>query len=290
VLGLVIKFALMGTLLAAPITPSVITCAFARGGAEPWFAGGDIVGALLGLAPPPSSHVRRQATRERNFHPSHKAQQITASLKPHEAQQKTLLDQADPRPRGNDVPTAAAPSADRVADAVQAAPAPASIIEREAGQTVGMKSNQAPNPRPGGNDVPIAGGPPPDRVPDAVQAAPVPESNIEREAEQTVGMESVIRDAALNTLPPVIESKGTPLTRSLDALSVVMVVVVALGLIGFPFRRRYAKRDLTFGAVPRLQRPPDYVRPVDLPLPPRNQVEADPEAAVKKILDTIAEG
>jgi hypothetical protein len=183
VLGLVIKFALMGTLLAAPITPAAITCAFAHAGAEPFFAGGDIVGALLGLAPQPGSHVRRQAAHEHNFHRSHKAQRTTASLKPHESQRKTLFDQADPRPRGNDVSTAGSPSADRAPDQIQAAPA--SIIEREAGQTVGM--------------------------------------------------ESVIRlaNAAQNTLPPVVESKGTEIARSLEALSVVMMMVVAaLGFMG----------------------------------------------------------
>jgi hypothetical protein len=220
VLRLVIKLVLMGTLLAAPITPPLITYAFAHGGGKPWFAGGrfDIVGALLGFAPPRGWHVRRQAAQDRSFHQSHKAQRITASLKPHVAQRKTLFDQSpDPRPRGNDVSTAGAPPADRAPDQVQAAPAPAS----------------EPNPRPRGNDVPIAGGPP-DRVPDAVQAAPAPASIIEREAGQTVGMESVIRlaDAAQNTLPPVIESNGTPIARSLETLSVVMVMVVAaLGLM-----------------------------------------------------------
>jgi hypothetical protein len=98
-------------------------------------------------------------------------------------------------------------------------------------------------------------------------------------------MAPVIRsaDAAL------IESKGTPLTRSLDAMALVIMVVLALGLIGFPFRRRYAKPDLAFGAMRRLQRPSDYVRPVDLPTPSRNQVEVGPKAAVKKVLETIAE-
>jgi hypothetical protein len=50
-----------------------------------------------------------------------------------------LLDQeADPRPRGNDVPTVGAPPPDRAPDEVQAVPA--SIIEHEAGQTIGMES------------------------------------------------------------------------------------------------------------------------------------------------------
>jgi hypothetical protein len=86
-----------------------------------------------------------------------------------------------------------------------------------------------------------------------------------------------------------------PVIRSLEALSVVIVMaVVALGLIEFLFRRRYAERVLAFGAMRHLQRPADYVRPVDLPMPSRNQVEANPETAssliaVKKALDTIAE-
>jgi hypothetical protein len=220
VLRFVIKLALIGTLLTASTTPPVTTYAFAHGGGKPWFAGGRFdIGALLGLRPQPGWHVRRHASNERNFRRSHKAQRINASLKPHEAQRKTLFDQVpDPRPRGNDVSTAGAPPADRAPDQVQAAPAPAS----------------EPNPRPGENDVPIAGGPPPDRVPDAVQAAPAPASIIDREAGQTVGMAPVIRlaDVARNTPSPAIESKGTPITRSLEALSMVMVMVVAaLGLM-----------------------------------------------------------
>jgi hypothetical protein len=83
--------------------------------------------------------VRKQATHERDFHPSHKAQAINAVLKPHEALRKMLLDQeADPRPRGNDVPTVGAPPPDRAPDEVQVVPA--SIIEHEAGQTIGMES------------------------------------------------------------------------------------------------------------------------------------------------------
>jgi hypothetical protein len=239
----VIKLALIGTLLTAPITPPVITYAFAHGGSEPWFAGGDIVGALLGLAPQPGSHGRRQASHERNFHRSHKAQRINASLKPHEAQRKTLLDQvADTHTREDDVSKGSAPSADRAPDQVQAAPA----------------------------------------------------SVTERETEQTVGMAPVIRptDAAQNAPPPIIESKGMPITRSLEALSVVMVVVVALGLVKLLLRRTYVKQDFAFGVMRRLQRPANYVRQVDLLRRHKNQVEADYETvqrAANKALDRIAE-
>jgi hypothetical protein len=68
-------------------------------------------------------------------------------------------------------------------------------------------------------------------VPDQVQAAPA--SVIEREVGQTVGMAPVIRlaEAAQNTPPPIVENKGTPITRSLEALTLVIVMVVAaLGL------------------------------------------------------------
>jgi hypothetical protein len=140
VLRFPIKFALMGTMLMASITPPVITHAFAQGGYGP-----DVVGALLGLKPRPGSdidaflglapqrHVRRQASHDRHFYESNKAQRINAALKPHEAQQKTSLDQVpDHITRSNDVPTAGAPPADR------GPAAPASIIEPEARQTVGM--------------------------------------------------------------------------------------------------------------------------------------------------------
>jgi len=67
-------------------------------------------------------------------------------------------------------------------------------------------------------------------VPDQVQAAPA--SIIEREVGQTVGMAPVIRlaEAAQNT-PRPSSNKGTPITRSLEALTLVIVMVVAaLGL------------------------------------------------------------
>jgi hypothetical protein len=128
----------------------------------------------------------------------------------------------------------------------------------------------------------------------------VPKHIIKHEAGQTVGMASANRaaDAAQNTPPPIDERIGTPMTGSLVALSAVMVLV-ALGLVKFLFRRTYAKRVLALGAMRRSQRPPDAVRPVDLPLLDlssglRNQVEAEPSVAsslesVKKALDTIEE-
>ncbi len=252
-LRFLMKFALAGTMLMASITPPVITHAFARGGGNLWFAGEgfDIVGALLGLAPQPGWHVRSQASHERNFRRSHKAQRINASLKPREAPpRKTLLDQEpNPGPRANEIPTAGAPAADRAAAA--------------------------------------------DRAPDEVQTAPA--YVVEREAGPTVGMAPVIgpADAAQNTPPPpVIESKGTWITRSLGALSVVMLVIVALGLIKFRLRRTYAKRGFAAGAMRRLPGPADYVSRVELLRRQENQVEADYEAALrvaKKALDKIAE-
>jgi hypothetical protein len=109
-------------------------------------------------------------------------------------------------------------------------------------------------------------------------------------------MASVIRpaNAARNTPPAVIEGKGTLTTRSLEALSIVLVLA-ALGLYKFLFRgSAYAKRVLAFGAMRRSQRPPDHVRAADFSWRPRNQVEADPGVAstlesVKKALATIEE-
>jgi hypothetical protein len=198
VLRFPIKVALMGTMLMAAITPPAITHAFAHGGGKPSFAGygSDVVGALLGLKPrpgfdrdaflgfsaEPASHVRRHASHERDSHRSHKAQPINAALKPHEAQRKTLLDQVpDPRPRENDISKVGAAPADPALDQFQAAPA----------------------------------------------------SIMEREAEETVAMEPIIRsaDAAQNVPPPGIEPKGRIITGSLEALSAVMVMLVAaLGL------------------------------------------------------------
>ena len=129
--------------------------------------------------------MRRHATHQRDVHPSHKDQRIRASLKPHEAPQKTLQ-KPDPASRGNDA-TAGMLSADRAAAEVQAAPP--NIIEREPGQTVGMPSAN--------------------RAAAEVQAAP-----------QTVGMPSADRSAdEAQAASPVIERKGKAL------LGIVMVVV-----------------------------------------------------------------
>ena len=125
-----------------------------------------------------------------------------------------------------------------------------------------------------------AAAPPADRAPVEVQAAPAAHI-IERATGQTVGMAPEIRsaDAAPNTPPPVIESKGTPMTRSLDALWLVMVVVIALGLIELLLRRTYAKHGFAFEVMRRL-------RPIDLLRRHKNQVEADYDAvprAAKKL-------
>jgi hypothetical protein len=206
----------------------------------------------------------------RDFQRSHKAQRINASLKPHEPLRKTLLEQEpNPRPQGNHVATDEA--------------LPKTLLDQE------------PDPRPQGNDVATEGGQAVDRAPDEVQAAPP--YITDREAGQTVGIASVNRAAAAaqTTSPPIIEGTSTVLTRWLDALSVVMVMVVAaLGLVKFLFRRTYAKRVLAFGATHLSHPPPDDVRPVHLSWPLRNQVEADRSAAstlesVKKALDTIEE-
>ena len=132
--------------------------------------------------------------------------------------------------------------------------------------------DQKPDPRHPGNDVATPGGPAVDRAPDNVQAA-LPYI-IEREAGQTDGMASANRaaDVAQNELPAAGLQKGAKL---LYALSVVMVMMAALGLYEFLSRRTYAKRGLAFG----VQRPLDYERPANLSWQPPNEVEADPGAA-----------
>jgi hypothetical protein len=258
--------------------------------------------------------VRRQATEVREFQRSHKAQRINASLKPHELLRKTLLDQKpDPRPHGNDVATDEAlgktllgqePDLRLQANEVATDEALRKTLlghepdSRLQGNDVATDEalrktllDQQPDPRPQGNDVGTAGGQAADRAPDEVQAAP-PYTK-EREAGRTVAIASVNRaaDTAQNTPPPMIEDKGTATTRSLDTLSVVLVMlVVALGLTKFLFRRTYAKRVLAFGAMRLSQPQPDFVRPVDLSWPLRDQVEADSSLeSVKKALSTIEE-
>jgi hypothetical protein len=121
-------------------------------------------------------------------------------------------------------------------------------------------------------DVAMAGWQTADRAPDEAQAAGRPG--------QTVGMASLdgAPDAAENTPPPIIER--TPISRTLDALSVVMVmvmVVVAIGLLG--------EMRLSQASTP-------HVRPVEISWQPPNQLEAVPDDAsglesVQKALDTI---
>jgi hypothetical protein len=260
--------------------------------------------------------VRRQATEVRDVQRSHKAQRINASLKSHEVLRKTLLDQKpDARPQGNDVATNEAlrntpPKRDLRLQGNEVATdeaqrktllgqEPDSLLQgNEVATDEALQKTlleQQPDPRPQGNDVATAGGQAADRTAGEVQAAPPYTS--ERESGQTVAIASVnsAADAAQNTPPPILEGKGAAITRSLDTLSVVMVmVVVALGLTKLLFRRTYAKRVLAFGAMHLSQPPPDYLRPVDLSWPLRNQVDADPGAAsslesVQKALDTIEE-
>jgi hypothetical protein len=92
----------------------------------------------------------------RHFHRSDKVQRINASLKPHEVLRNTSLYQKpDPRPPGNVVATPGGPPVDRAPDIIQAAALPY-IIEREAGQAVGMASaNRAADVAQ--NELPAAG-------------------------------------------------------------------------------------------------------------------------------------
>jgi len=230
-----------------------------------------------------------------------------------EALPKPQLDQGqDSRSQGNDATTVGGPPVDRAPDEFQPAP-----VEREAGLTVGVapvdrsmeaventslpvverdgaptsealpktQPDQGQDSRPQRDDATTVGGTPVSRATDEFQSAPVV-----REAGPTVGVALVKRstDAGENTASPVIEGNGMPITRSFEALAVVMVTVVgALALIRFLFRRTYRKRVLTFDAMRRS-------RPIDLSLRPRQQVEADSGVAsnldsVKKALDEIDE-
>src|SRR5262249_19948445 len=105
-----------------------------------WFGGawfGNAFGGVHQRAPQPGWYVRRHATHQRDVQRSHKDQRIIrASLKPHEALRK-MLQKPDPASARNDA-TAGMSLAGRAAAEVQAAPP--NIIEREAGQTVGMPS------------------------------------------------------------------------------------------------------------------------------------------------------
>jgi hypothetical protein len=180
----------------------------------------------------------------------------------------------------SDVAVVGGQAAGRAPDQVEAAPP--SIAQPEADQTNGSASvNREADAAENRNDVAVAGGQAVNRAADEVQA-PLP-SIAQPEAGQTAATASVDHAADdQNTPPPIIEREGAPTTRSLDAPSLVMgmvLVVLALGLVKFLFRRRYAKPVLAFGPM-RLSQPPT-----------RNQVEADPAPAesVKKALDTIEE-
>jgi hypothetical protein len=120
-----------------------------------WFGSGTL-DPFQQRAPEPGRHVRNNSPVVRQFHRSDKVQRINASLKPHEALRNTLLDQKpDPRPPGNVVATPGGPPVDRAPDKVQAAALPY-IIEREAGQAVGMASaNRAADVAQ--NELPAAG-------------------------------------------------------------------------------------------------------------------------------------
>ena len=152
---------------------------------------------------------------------------------------------------------------------------PKMLPDQEAAQAFGA------DPRPRGNDDAMAGESPVNRAADEVQVAPP--SVIEPKVEPITGTAPAdpSADVVQVTTPlPVIEDKPVPIRRSLDALTVVMVMVAlsVVGLIGFLFRpTRYAKRVLAFGAMSRSQRAPDYVR--NLSSRPLSQVEADPAGA-----------
>jgi len=152
---------------------------------------------------------------------------------------------------------------------------PKMLPDQEAARAFGT------DPRPQGNDDVMAGESPVNRAADGVQAAPP--SVIEPKVEPIIGTAPAdpSADVAQVTPLPVIEDKPVPITRrSLDALTVVMVMVAlsVLGLIEFLFRPTSAKRVLAFGAMSRSQRIPDYVR--NLSSRPLNQVEASVENLV----------
>ena len=167
----------------------------------------------------------------------------------------------------NDVATPGAQTVDRASDDHQNA----NGVATPRGQVVDRALDAAQNP----NDVATPGGQAVGRAPDEIEGAPADIS--ERAAgRQTVGVAPVGRTAdATKSSPP----SRKPPSNTTDALWIAMVmplVVVALGLFRFLFRRTYAKRLLAFGAL-RLRPPPHYLRLVE-PLS-RNEVEPDPGAA-----------
>ncbi|MFL6820528.1 MAG: hypothetical protein ACJ8EF_21555 [Bradyrhizobium sp.] len=142
------------------------------------------------------------------------------------------------------------------------------------------------------DDVAMASGQAVDRAPDELEAAPP--YITQREASQTVGVAPVSRTADATQSNPlsIIERKLTPITNvALWMGMVVPLMVAALGLLRFLFRRTYAKRLLAFGAM-RRQPPPHYLRLVEPSRLSRHEVEADPGAAsalesVNKAIGTI---
>jgi hypothetical protein len=211
---------------------------------------------------------RRLATPVRgDFHRVHQAQRKNGSLKLHDVMAKMLPDRQpvqpfgartslDPRPRGNDDATAGEPLVNRAADEIQVAPPP--VMERKAEPIIGTARV--------------------DRSADIVQLTPQPVV-----AEPIIGTPQVDHwaDVVQLTPQPVFEPKAEPRASLNDALTLVMMMVVALtlGLIEFLFRRTYAKRVLAFAAMRRSQRRPGYARPANLSWRPRDQIEADPTAA-----------
>jgi hypothetical protein len=188
----------------------------------------------------------------------------------------------------NDVAGANGQVVDRTPDAAQNP----KDVAGASGQVVDRTPDAAQEP----DDIATASGHASDRAPDEVQAAPP--SMREEAADQTVGMApiSLAADAAQTPSQFVIEHQGMPMAGRLDALwiaIVMMMVVWALGIIRSLSRRTYPKRILAFSAM-RLQDPAVYPRWVELPMPPRNAVEAHRSAApslhrVRKPLGIVEE-
>jgi hypothetical protein len=201
----------------------------------------------------------------------------------------------------NDDAMAASRPVNRARDEVQVAPP--SIIERKGEQTIGMAPvdtsadvvKVTPPPaveRKGEQTIGMA---PVAASADVVKVTPP--SAIERKGEQTIGMAPVAAsaDVVRVTPPPAVEHNGGSITRSLEqVVSLAMIMVlVALTFITLQLRHRYAERILAYAAMRRSEAPADCVPPVKLLAPP--QIEADPNAlsslemSVKKVLVTIKE-
>jgi hypothetical protein len=144
---------------------------------------------------------------------------------------------------------------------------PKMLPDEEAAQAFGADL------RPRGNDDAMAGESPVNRTADEVQ--PAPPSVIEPKVVIGAALADPSADVVQVILPPIIEDKPVPITKSHDALTIgmVMVALSVLGLIEFLFRPTSAKRVLAFGAMSRSKRAPNYVH--NLSVRPLNQVEAD---------------